>query len=88
MTGGNTLNGKQFISLCMLGHPQSQNDQLLIMTKAKGLEYDDQDNFCSMLHLFFEGFFFSCPRTQRDKGEIQVMSCSLFQACMSGPVMR
>lgn len=59
MTGGNTVNGKQFISLCMLGHPQIQNDQLLIMTKGKGLEYDDQENFCSMLHLFLRPLFMS-----------------------------
>lgn len=38
MTGGNTLNGKKFIPLCMLGYPQLQNDQMLIMTKGKGLD--------------------------------------------------
>lgn len=85
MTGGNTLNGKKFIPLCMLGYPQLQNDQMLIMTKGKGL--DDRDNFCSMLNLFLRSFF-SCPNTGRDMGEIQATSCLVFPACRSGPVMR
>lgn len=52
--------------------------------RGKRLEYDDQDDFSSMLHLFprpfFFFFFFSCPSTRRDKGEIQVMSCLVFSS--------
>lgn len=57
----------------MLGQQQSQNDQLFIMNKGKGLEYDDHDNFCSMLHLFFNVNFSLCRRTEREKGGVQVM---------------
>ena len=56
--------GSNLFFLCMLGHPQSQNDQLLIMTKGKGLDYDDQDHFCSMLNMFSKPFFHSGEQSE------------------------
>jgi len=73
-----------FPCVCMWGHPQSHNDQLLIMTMGEGLEYDDLENVCSLLHFFFK-VLFSCRGTERDKGDIGVMSCLVFQACLDRP---